>query len=87
MNRSYRLLSSLRWYLERLNLLTGIATLGAATAILLISGKGRTENRNSEVSIRLIPLILAALSLLFLTNRHERASERPMRNPLERPHR
>jgi len=67
---------SLAWYVGRLKLLTGIMSLGAASAILAISVRGRTDNRNSEVSLRLVPLMFAALSLFFLTGRGQKPAGR-----------
>lgn len=73
-----RLIRTLGWYVGRFKILTGIATLSVASAILAISGRGRNDNRNSEMSLRLVPLVLAAFSLLFFSERRERAAtERP----------
>jgi hypothetical protein len=72
---SSRLVSTLGWYIGSLKLLTGIAALSGATAILALSGR-RSDNQNSEVSLRLVPLILAAFSLLLFTNGRGRPSEK-----------
>jgi hypothetical protein len=80
---SSRLVSTLGWYIGRLKLLTGIAALGGATAILALSGR-RSDNQNSEVSLKLIPLILAAFSLLLFTNDRGQTQEKDRRLAVEK---
>jgi|GEM_PF-3633086 len=73
LRQSNRILSTLDWYIGKFKLLTGIAALGTATAILAIAGKRSNDNGNSGISLRIAPLILAVFSLLFMTNRHVHA--------------
>ena len=63
----YRVLSTIAWYIGRLKILAGIAALAAATAILALSSGRRNDNQNSQMSLKLISLILAAFSLFFFT--------------------
>jgi hypothetical protein len=73
LRQSNRILSTLDWYIGKFKLLTGVAALGTATAILAIAGGRSNDNRNSGVSLRIAPLIFAVFSLLFLTSRHVHA--------------
>ena len=76
------LIFTIGWYVGRFKLLTGIAALGAATAILAISSRGRSGNRNPEMPLRLVPLILAAFSFLLFTYRPERTTKNSQRTAL-----
>lgn len=58
LHRQHKLVSVSRYYVGRFNLLLGIASLGAATAILALSSR-KTGNQGHQLSLRLIPLILA----------------------------
>ena len=73
-HRTNRFVDRLGWLVGRIKLLTGIAALGTAGAILAISGGSRAADRNPEVAVRLVPLIMAAFTMLFLTNQQERTS-------------
>lgn len=74
--RTSRFLTRLGWFVGRIKLLTGIAALGTAGAILAISGGSRAADRNPEVAVRLVPLIMAAFTMLFLTNQQDRTNFR-----------
>ncbi|HET7405110.1 MAG TPA: hypothetical protein VFJ63_03245 [Candidatus Bathyarchaeia archaeon] len=57
----------------RFQILTGIATLGAASAILMVSrGPGHAQNR--RVSLQMIPMLFAAIGILFFTSRSKHRS-------------
>ena len=80
--RTNRLVDRLGWFVGRIKLLTGIAALGTAGAILAISGGNRAADRNPEVAVRLVPLIMAAFTMLFLTNQKDRTNFHP-KQPVE----
>ena len=75
--RRNRLIDKLGWFVGRIKLLTGIAALGTAGAILAISGGNRAADRNPEVAVRLVPLIMAAFTMLFLTSQRDRTNIHP----------
>ncbi|HEX4920338.1 MAG TPA: hypothetical protein VFV92_06310 [Candidatus Bathyarchaeia archaeon] len=57
----------------RFQILTGIATLGAASAILMVSrGPGHAQNR--KMSLQMIPMLFGAIGLLFFTTRPKHRS-------------
>src|SRR5579864_2279470 len=76
LRQSKSIRSTLDWYIGKFKLLTGVAALGTATAILAIAGGRSNDNRNSGISLRIAPLILAVFSLLFMTNRHVHAPKK-----------
>jgi hypothetical protein len=84
LHRANRLVLILGWYLGRLKLITGIVTLGAATAILAVSGARRMANRNQDTSLRLLPLILAAVGFLLFTNRSDSTAAKERRAAIEK---
>ena len=65
-----RLFNRLGWCLGRFNFLTGVATLGVASAILVLF-RGKGENR-SQAALSLVPLMLEALNFLFLSDRNHK---------------
>lgn len=77
--RNNSFVNRLGWFFGRIKLLTGIAALGTAGAILAISGGNRAADRNPEVAVRLVPLIMAAFTMLFLTNQKDRTNFRAQR--------
>jgi hypothetical protein len=62
---------SLAWYIAKIKLLTGIATLGAAGAILALSGGTKNSKRGAQMTMTLAPLLFAAFSIFFLASRRE----------------
>ena len=66
-----RVQQSLAWHMGKIKLLTGIATLGAAGAILALSGGIKSNKRGSQVTMTLAPLFFAAFSLFFLATRRD----------------
>ena len=56
--------SAMMWYVGKLNILTGLASLGVATAILAIFGRS-AGRRNSVTSLGLISLALGAFPILL----------------------
>ncbi len=62
-----RVVSFLTYHLERFKLLIGIASLGAATAILVLSNRKGAGHQGPDMFLRLISLILASVfSFSFL---------------------
>lgn len=51
----------LTYHLERFKLLIGIASLGAATAILVLSNRKGADRQGLDMFLRLVPLILASV--------------------------
>lgn len=71
-----RISSAVGWYIGRLQLLTGMITLGAASAIISISNKGNRKDLNQALSLKIVPLMLAAFTLFSLGDRRrERRTE------------
>lgn len=79
LHQSSRVVSSLGWYIGRFKLLTGIAALSVATVILALSRRSRSGNQNSEASLQLMPLILAAFGLLLFTSHRGQIPEKENR--------
>jgi hypothetical protein len=77
MSHRNRIVFALYRYAGGFKLLSGIATLGAATAILALSGRRRMDDQNSVALSRLVPVIFGALSLLFLTRFGKWTPEEP----------
>lgn len=66
------LVSTMIWFFGKLNILTGLASLGVATIILAIFARGG-DRRNPAASLGLISLILGAFTLFSIKRSKEQA--------------